>query len=173
MNRDFPKQRLITGRAPETYEWKDGRTRPARPVRAGQSAASRAKARPTYKEREAARLAMLKKKRKDALLSNALMYLTVVFIVFMLFMQIGKLSEISGKRNDIDNIMQMNSDLLISIENLEVEYGFEKDEDVIKQKAADKLHMKAPLESGKFVLKDVSRGEQSQYLTADGDAIDR
>ncbi len=175
MNRDCHKQRLITGRAPETYEWKDGRTRTARPAHANHSTASRAKARPTQaqKRRESEKIGNNARKRKEALVSSALMYLTLVFIVFMLFLQIGKLSEISGKRTDINSIKQTNTDLLVSIENLEVEYGMETDEKVIKQKAEDKLRMKAPMESNVFVLKNVSRGEQGQYLTADRDVFNR
>lgn len=155
MNRGYSKQRRLTGRTPETYTWVDRQQ-----SFAGTRAFPRAQAPRAQKRGPFAKY--------ESIWMNALMYITIIFVVLGLFMEIGKLSKISSQIKLIDRVKYENTELIAQVENLEVEYGMEMRFPIIKQRAEEMLGMLLPEEADMHVLQEVKRNTADEALTAEG-----
>lgn len=171
MNREAT-QRRIPGRGEAPYTWMD------RPERRGdrytQSSARRpqpsAQARhraPERDDRYERRESLEEQyKRYAGYLNHAVMYATLIFILLVLFMEIGKLSEISSQRKRINAIYEENKTLTAEIEGLEVQLCMETRPSIIKQKAST-IGMVTPAENEVCVLRTIVRKTTDTAQTAE------
>lgn len=157
MNREA-KQRRITGKVEEPYLWKD---RPARrPTRRPPQSVRHYAPEPPRESRED------QYKRYVGYLNRAVMYGTLIIVVLVLFMEIGKLSEISSQRKRINAIYEENKTLTAEIEGLEVQLCMETRPSIIKQKAST-IGMVTPAENEVCVLRTVVRRTTDTAQTAE------
>lgn len=157
MNREA-KQRRITGKVEEPYLWKDRperrpTRRPSRPVRYCAPEPPRESREDQYK-------------RYVGYQNRAVMYGTLIIVVLVLFMEIGKLSEISSQRKRINAIYEENKTLTAEIEGLEVQLCMETRPSIIKQKAGT-IGMITPAENEVCVLRTVVRRTTDTAQTAE------
>ena len=157
MNREA-KQRRITGKVEEPYLWKDRPARrptrrPSRPVRHYAPEPPRESREDQYK-------------RYVGYQNRAVMYGTLIIVVLVLFMEIGKLSEISSQRKRINAIYEENKTLTAEIEGLEVQLCMETRPSIIKQKAGT-IGMITPAENEVCVLRTVVRRTTDTAQTAE------
>ncbi len=146
MNRQATQHR-ISGYATPPYQWvnrpeRRQDIRPRRPVRQH-----------TPEPRESHEDQY---KRYVGYLNQAVMYATLIFVVLVLFMEIGKLSEIGSQRKRINAIYEENKTLTAEIESLEVQLCMETRPSIIKQKAST-IGMVTPAENEVCVLQTVVR----------------
>lgn len=157
MNREA-KQRRITGNGEEPYLWKDRperrpTRRPSRPVRHYAPEPPRESREDQYK-------------RYVGYQNRAVMYGTLIIVVLVLFMEIGKLSEISSQRKQINAIYEENKTLTAEIEGVEVQLCMETRPSIIKQKAGT-IGMITPAENEVCVLRTVVRRTTDTAQTAE------
>lgn len=157
MNREA-KQRRITGNGEEPYLWKDRPER--RPTRRPSRLVRHYAPEPPRESRED------QYKRYVGYQNRAVMYGTLIIVVLVLFMEIGKLSEISSQRKRINAIYEENKTLTAEIEGLEVQLCMETRPSIIKQKAGT-IGMITPAENEVCVLRTVVRRTTDTAQTAE------
>ena len=151
------RQKRITGRAPSTYTWEErGNTR--RPVHRAQPQAAHAKA---------------SRKKKNPVMAAVLPWVTLVVVVMMISMIIGKCSAIASGLKLENNLAKEKNDLVIRIENIRSEYDLEIRADIIKQKARAQLGMIEPAIDDVILLKNVKTDTPTLTLAAGGSNIGR
>ena len=156
MNREATQRRLTgTGRLP--YQWMDRPQR--RPNRRSQPSDGRRASEPRESHED-------QYKRYTGYLSQAVMYATLIFVLLGVFMEIGKLSEISSQRKRINAIYEENKTLTAEIEGLEVQLCMETRPSIIKQKAST-IGMVTPSENEVCVLRTVVRRTTDTAQTAE------
>ncbi|MDO4386958.1 MAG: hypothetical protein Q4E18_13270 [Clostridia bacterium] len=157
MNREA-KQRRITGKVERPYQWMDRPER--RPTRRPPQSVRHYAPEPPRESRED------QYKRYVGYLNRAVMYGTLIIVVLVLFMEIGKLSEISSQRKRINAIYEENKTLTAEIEGLEVQLCMETRPSIIKQKAST-IGMVTPAENEVCVLRTVVRRTTDTAQTAE------
>lgn len=157
MNREA-KQRRITGKGKRPYQWMDRPER--RPARRPPQSVRHYAPEPPRESRED------QYKRYVGYLNRAVMYGTLIIVVLVLFMEIGKLSEISSQRKRINAIYEENKTLTAEIEGLEVQLCMETRPSIIKQKAST-IGMVTPAENEVCVLRTVVRRTTDTAQTAE------
>lgn len=154
MQKSYPRQKRITGQAPETYRWVDRKPASARPVR-----------REPMRDNAQARAL---KDQYMAIFSKALMYLLIVCVVFVGFMQIGKMTQITAQEKENAKIAALNEQLDQEAQNLESQYASIVRREAIVDVAMKRLHMIYPTEMQTAFLNVTPSYRRDGIQTAEG-----
>lgn len=149
--------RRITGQVPETYRWVDRKPASARPVR-----------REPMRENSQARQAQALKDQYMSIISKALMYLLIVCVVFVGFMQIGKMTQITAQEKENAKIAALNEQLDQEAQNLESQFASIVRREAIVDVAMKRLHMIYPTETQTAYLNLAPAYRSDGIQTAEG-----
>lgn len=157
MQKGYPRQKRITGQDPETYRWVDRKPASARPVR-----------REPLRDESEARRAKALREQYMLLVNRALMYLLIICVVFVSFMEIGKMTQITAQEKENAKIAALNEELDQKAQNLDSLLAQNKRDAAIEDVATKRLHMIRPKANQVAYLHSVPRYTRDAVQTAEG-----
>ena len=157
MQQSYPRQKRITGQANGTYRWVDRKPASARPVR-----------REPARDDAEVRGAQAVKEQYTFLLNRALMYLLIVCIVFVCFMQLGKITQITAQEKKNASIAAENKNLDQEAQNIESVIANNMRSAAIEEVAKQRLNMRRPAENQTANLVLEPRYTAENVQTAEG-----
>lgn len=162
MEQSYPRQKRVAGHANENYRWADRRPASARPIR-----------RESVREDAEASGAQAVKEQYTLLLNRALMYLLIVCIVFVSFMQLGKITQITAQEKENASVAAATKSLDQEAQNIESVIANNMRSAAIVEEAKQRLHMQLPTENQTANLVLEPRYTAENVQTAEGIARSR